>query len=89
MLTHIPQCQCPEYGVANGMEEHVGIGMSEQPLRMGNPHSTKYERPTIGPSVSIVSVTNPEDGHESRSVLRRKIASARMRSSGVVTLMLS
>ena len=40
----VPKSGCAEEGIAQGVSEDIGIGMTEEPLVIRNPHPAEDER---------------------------------------------
>jgi hypothetical protein len=49
-----------EQGIAEAMNENIGIGMAFQPTVMINCHAAQDQRPPLDQSMNIVSLSNPD-----------------------------
>ena len=52
-----------EQGVDDGVEEHVGIGMSLKTGSVRNQNAAKLERPPLGKAVRVVAMTYAKSFH--------------------------
>ena len=63
MTADVPQCRRPQQGVGDGMEQGVGIGVAEQPMGMGNGHTTQNQRTVQHQGVGIPAFPHTQGGH--------------------------
>jgi hypothetical protein len=59
MLSDVTQAGSTQEGVGNGMANDVGIRVSHQPARVGDPESTEYQRSSFAQPVSVVPDAYP------------------------------
>jgi hypothetical protein len=60
MSANISQGSCPQHGVADGMDEYIGIGMAFGPLVMGYFNPSQPEGNPLFQAVHIISETYAE-----------------------------
>ena len=81
-----------ENRVGHGVAHDVGVRVAEQPAVEGDRHAAENQRPPLDQPVQVVAGADAPPGRRTRirprPVASRAIASATVRSSGVVILML-
>jgi len=65
MLADISQRRGTEQRVAQGMQQHVTVGMGEQPEPVWNPHAAKRDVVAFAEAVHVVTVA---DTHRSNTL---------------------
>ena len=87
----LPQRRRAEQSVHDGVRQHIGVAVAEQALFIRHLYAAENEPPPLRQAVDVVAVSYAQARHSSasRSSRRRRIASATIRSSGVVILMFS
>ena len=90
-LADIAQRRRAEQSVHDGVRQHVGVAVAEQALFIRHLYAAENESPPLRQAVDVIAVSDAQARHfsASRSSRRRRIASATIRSSGVVILMFS
>ena len=58
VLADVSQRQRAQDGVGDGMQQHVGIGMTRQAPGMGNGHATQYQRTSGHQSMNVEPIAN-------------------------------
>jgi hypothetical protein len=58
MFPNIAQAGCPQQRISHGVANHVCVGMPHQPTRMGNPNTSKDERPSFTQPMRVVPDPN-------------------------------
>src|SRR5699024_8465509 len=82
----IAQCQRPEHCIAQSMDHHVTIGMRHHTAVMRHAHPAQHDVITVA---EVVHVDPLPYAHDAASLSDDRRKSAKARSAGVVTLMLS
>ena len=90
-LSDIAQRRRAEQSVHDGVRQHIGVAVAEQALFIRHLYAAENEPSPLRQAVDVVAVSDAQARHSStsRSSRRRRIASATIRSSGVVILMFS
>lgn len=86
MPADVAEADGAEAGVANGMNQDVGIGMAVQTLAVLDFYPTENQITSADQRMDIITVS---DAHHARTCCCFRYSSASMRSSGSVILMLS
>ena len=60
MFSDISERSRPEKRVGYGMKEHIGIGVTLQPLRTRDVHPTEDQLPLLHKAMDIVPEPNPQ-----------------------------
>ena len=58
VLADIAQCRRAEQGIAQGVQDHVAVGMSQQPMVVCNAHAAQGDEIAFSETVHIVAVAN-------------------------------
>ena len=82
-LADVPQLGGAAEGVHYRVGQHVRVGVAQQPTVPGNLHAPQHQPPPLRQPVDVISMSDPQIRHI-RSSLACRIASAKIRSTGVV-----
>ena len=59
MLTDITECGCAQKRIAQCVQGDIAIGMSSQPLRVGDSHTAQHDMISLGESMHIKPLAHP------------------------------
>ena len=63
MLSDIPQSQSPKQCVTNGVQQYVGIGVTEQPFFVRNRHTAQNQSSLGDKPMHVIAVTYAKAAH--------------------------
>ncbi|MDT4878476.1 hypothetical protein FQZ97_1140750 [compost metagenome] len=74
MLADIAELQCAKQGIGQRMQQHIAVGMGDQPELVGDPHAAKGDEIALAETVHVIAVAN------THSALHEKSGPAKVRA---------
>jgi hypothetical protein len=59
---YVPKRRSTEQGIGDRMQQHIGIRMTEQAMRVLNAHTAQYERAAFNQGMDIPAFTHSKCG---------------------------
>lgn len=81
MIAYVTQGCRPKQCIADGMDEHIGIGMAQQPQLKINLHASYYQVTALNEPVNIVTVSYPDHTHRPKMAFRPSISNDKVKRS--------
>jgi hypothetical protein len=58
MLADVAQIGSPKEGIADGMEQHIGVAVSQKTMGVLNTHTSNPQRKTLLETMNVISCPN-------------------------------